>query len=118
VVSTPGISVTPAGPHLVRDSQPPEAKGARGAPAGHGTIGAAIGIRNWPPSLGILKRSRGRFSPKSAAAQDQPELGFSVSKLLAGIVQVLVLAALFFAYLQRGEPGWSRFFSLLWYCRR
>jgi D-glycero-D-manno-heptose 1,7-bisphosphate phosphatase len=30
---------------------------------------------------------------------------FSVSKLLAGVVQVLVLAALFFAYLRRDNPG-------------
>ncbi len=34
---------------------------------------------------------------------EQPHAEFSVSKLLAGIVQVIVLAALFLAYLHRGD---------------
>jgi hypothetical protein len=42
--------------------------------------------------------------------RDEPTVGdFSVSKLLAGIVQVLSLAALFFAYLKssRNDPAFE-----------
>jgi hypothetical protein len=42
---------------------------------------------------------------------DQSHTEFSVSKLLAGIVQVLVLAALFFAYVNRNDG--SQIASLL-----
>ncbi len=41
-----------------------------------------------------LKRSR-----------EQQHADFSVSKLLAGVSQILVFGVLFLAYLQRGEPG-------------
>jgi D,D-heptose 1,7-bisphosphate phosphatase len=36
---------------------------------------------------------------------EHPEHDFSVSKLMAGIVQVLALAALFYEYINRGKPG-------------
>ena len=36
-------------------------------------------------------------------SHEQPHAEFSVSKLLAGIVQVIVLAVLFIAYLHRGD---------------
>jgi hypothetical protein len=46
--------------------------------------------------------------------RDEPAVGdFSVSKLLAGIVQVLALAALFFAYLKGSRPNDSAFETLL-----
>jgi hypothetical protein len=46
--------------------------------------------------------------------RDEPTVGdFSVSKLLAGIVQVLALAALFYAYLKSSRPNESAFETLL-----
>lgn len=69
----------------------------RGGRVGPATPAAGDGSRSEELLEQILVELRRR--------EEQGSLDFSVSKLLAGIVQVLALAALFFAYLNKENPN-------------
>jgi D,D-heptose 1,7-bisphosphate phosphatase len=56
-----------------------------------------------PPGLGRLEEHVQKILHELRRRGRERSTDFSVSKLLAGITQILALAALFFAYLHRGE---------------
>jgi D-glycero-D-manno-heptose 1,7-bisphosphate phosphatase len=69
---------------------------------------------NEPPAPGAAKSQRGKSRSEILLGQildelrrrhEQPEADFSVSKLMAGVVQVLALAALFLAYIKPSLAG-------------
>lgn len=102
-VSAPGVSAPPAGPHLVRDIGPAEAKAPASPPPVATPSEPSPSQIELATTIGHLETLSRQILAEIRRAQEQPEAAFSVSKLLAGIVQILVLAALFYAYLQRGE---------------
>lgn len=58
-----------------------------------------------PASLTRLEELSEQILAELRRRHEQPQTEFSVSKLLAGIVQVIALAVMFLAYLNRGQGG-------------
>jgi hypothetical protein len=97
VSTAPGQDDVEAAPVSDRATDPPTRKPA--APAG---LSKSLSPDAGAPSR--LENLAEQILQELRRRNEQVHADFSVSKLLAGIVQVIALAAVFFAYLRRDTP--------------
>ena len=76
-------------------------------PAGTGAPKKVLPLKRPAPVMNTarLENLAEQILQEIRRSNDQAQVDFSVSKLLAGIVQVLTLAAMFFAYLNRDKTA-------------
>ncbi len=106
----PASLVLPPSEPLVPDEPQPPLRIATEAPTAETPSAASTDADDDEPEI-PRGRSRtemllGQILEELRRRHERPEEDFSVSKLLAGVVQVLALAAMFYAYLNKsGGPG-------------